>query len=199
MPETIQPISELDASEILQKLVNSNAVIKLNVGCGNNKLEEYINIDLNKDNKPDVVLDIKQGIPLPDKSVTEIVFFHTIEHIQEIYHLSILMEFWRILKPGGLLFISYPEFKKCAQRYIDNYQGAKLFWKHTIYGLQRSEGDFHVSLMDTELFIDTLREAGFTDIEHQPEKNEPFNTIIKAVGGDLPNSYEDVLKNFVFN
>ena len=198
MSDSIQPICKIEAGRILTELAKSNVPIKLNIGCGDSKLEGYINIDINEDNNPDIALDIRRGIPLPDGSVSEILFFHTIEHIEEKHHFSLLLEFRRLLREDGFMLISYPEFKKCAQHYINNYLGDRVYWKHTIYGLQRASGDYHVSLMDTDVFIDLLHEAGFIDVEYQPENGADYNTVIKACKGEALLEYEDILREEVF-
>jgi predicted SAM-dependent methyltransferase len=196
MSETI-PVVEID--EIIKKIADSNAPIKLNVGCGDNKLEGYVNIDVNPNNKPDIALDITKRLPLPDGCVDEIVMFHTIEHIEEKFHSGILSEFHRVLKPlTGVLYISYPEFSICANNYITNKSGMKDFWKHTIYGLQRAAGDYHVALMDTIIFVDLLQECGFQNIQYQEECGEHYNTIVRAMPGAIPQTYEDNLSEYVF-
>lgn len=157
------------------------APIRLNIGCGHNRIEGYINIDILNLPNVDQVLDIRHTLlPFGDNSIDEILLFHTIEHIEEKYHKDIFKEFHRVLEPEGSLFISYPEFKVCAQYYIDNHRGMADFWKATIYGLQRTHGDYHVSLMDTEALIELLQDCGFYEIAYMPEKHEEWNTVLCA-------------------
>ena len=61
-------------------------MLKLNLGSGSNKIDGFINIDLNPDNKPDLVANILEPLPYNDGSIDEIVLFHTIEHIQKRLH-----------------------------------------------------------------------------------------------------------------
>lgn len=171
---------------------------KLNIGCGDNKIKSYVNIDASPFVNPDLVLDIKNGLPYPDDSVEEIVFFHGIEHIEEKFHPQILSEFWRVLKFDGELYVSYPEFIKVAKNYITNHQGKKEFWKKTIYGLQRYLGDYHVSLMDTADFCELLFSVGFVKIEHTNEAGEEYNTIVHCRKGNKPKSYEDLIVESCF-
>jgi len=181
------------------QLINGTEPMKLNIGCGNNKIEGYLNLDAWEDVEPDLVLDIRKGTPFPDNCAQEILFFHSIEHIEEKYHARIFDEFWRLLVPGGLLLISYPEFERCAMNYIENYKGMREFWKNTLYGLQRYAGDYHVSLMNSEDLAIRLQESGFINIEWQAEKPETFNTIMKAEKGPPFGTYEELLKNELFN
>jgi len=177
------------------EVINGMEPIKLNIGCGNNRIEGYINIDSADDTNPDVVVDIRQGLPYPDNSAEEILFFHAIEHIEEKFHERILEEFWRVLRPEGLLLISYPEFEKCAQNYIENYRGMREFWKNTIYGLQRYPGDYHVALMNSDVLGEKLLETGFINIEWKAESLEPYNSIMKAEKGPAYRTYEQLLRD----
>lgn len=166
----------------------------LNLCCGRNKLKDYINVDLNKDVEPDMCFDVRAEFPLPDESQDEILFFHSIEHIQRLYHRRVYKEIHRVLKPGGMLYMSFPEFRIVAQYWIENYKGSKEFWEQTIFGRQENIHDFHVVPMETEDVREKLIEAGFDKIEVAQEKPEQFNTIVKATRGLPQLTYEDVLQ-----
>lgn len=175
--------------------------IKLNIGCGNSKLEGFVNIDSWPEGKPDLVLDItKSTLPYQNDVVDEIVFFHCIEHIPEKFHDNILSEFFRVLKTNGFAIISYPEFLKCADAYRENLRGQRDFFKMTIYGRQAHEGDFHISLMDTPFFLNRLRRLGFIvdKVTPEPEPNE-FNTVIKVTKGIPFTDREKLLREEIFN
>lgn len=160
--------------------------MKLNLGCGNNKIKDFVNVDTESSLKPDILADFLQPLPFKDETASEVCLFHTIEHIPEHYHSFVLNEVWRVLKLGGVFYISYPEFTLCAQNYIDNFQGKREFWKKTIYGRQLYKTDAHVALMNTEEFRLLLHQIGFTGIQCKAETDEPYNTVVKAVK-DLKN------------
>lgn len=170
-------------------------VRKLNLGCGSRKIPGYVNIDSELACKPDRVWDfVNSQLPYASNSVDEILLFHTIEHVQKIKHLAILNDFWRVLKPDAGLIISYPEFAPCVQNWLDDFRGERKFWEATIFGRQLYPGDFHVCAMETGEFINLLNKAGFHGIFAQPEPDEPYNTIVSAVKGPKPTSYEDIIK-----
>lgn len=168
--------------------------MKLNVCCGNNKIAGYHNIDGSKSNNPDEVVDLLTEFKDGYKDIEEILFFHAIEHFEEKYHPQIIAMFWNALRPEGMLYVSYPEFRKVALNYINNFQGKKDFWKAAIYGLQRYPGDYHVSLMDTLELVELLKSCGFKNIEWRSEPNEEYNTILRCQKGEIPLGYEDMFK-----
>lgn len=159
-------------------------MLKLNLGCGSTKLEGYVNVDLEASCNPDLVFDFtKLYLPYEPDSVDEIVMFHTIEHIPKTHHVQILDGFWKVLKPGARLILSYPNFWECAQNWKNNYKGDRDFWHRTLYGRQLYPSDFHVCAMDpTELEV-LLRDLGFINCLSHKEPVEDYNSITSAVKG----------------
>lgn len=171
----------------------------LNLGSGSNKIKGSINIDIEDSCKPDLVCDFRHILPFPNDFVDKIQFFHVIEHIESKFHEGMLNEFWRVLKPGGQLYISYPEFVAVAKNYINNERGLKEFWKNTIYGRQLYKSDYHVSLMDSRDFFILLDNCGFKNIVITEEsKEEKFNSICYATKGGKKFTYEDSVNLTIF-
>lgn len=170
----------------------------LNLACGDNKIDGAINVDINKDFEPDFIHDICTPFPWKDGEIDEVLLFHTIEHIVHTKHPTLLSEIHRVLKPEGVLFVSFPEFTKCAMNWINNHQGKRDFWRATIFGRQSTPWDFHCSLMDSEELKDLLRKVGFKNIESAPESSAFYYSVIRASKGEPMISYEEVLKVEIF-
>lgn len=173
--------------------------MKLNIGCGPNKIEGYINIDSEECVHPDLIHDITEGpLPYEDGSVDEITFFHCIEHVSKVAHEIILMDFRRVLKDGGRIYISYPNFRKCAQNWLVNKDGNRAFWEKTIYGRQIHKGDYHVAAITPDYMAELLLHCGFDSILSIDEENDDYNTITTAKKIlNAPISYEEVVKQQV--
>lgn len=171
--------------------------MKLNLGCGANKLEGYTNIDINASLQPDIVHDFTTALPFEDTSVDQVVMFHVIEHIEKQKHLSLLLNVRRVLKSDGILIISYPEFSKIAQNWLENRAGKREFWEATIYGRQSSPSDYHVCCMDSDEFIYLLKSAGYRITQCIPEPMELYNTVVKATP-DILQTYSDEVKAAVW-
>ncbi len=173
-------------------------MLKLNLACGTCKLEGYLNVDVNPEMNPDFVLDVAGILPWKDNEVDEIIFFHAIEHIEAKYHPLILDEFWRILKPEGILILGYPEFSICAKYWLDNYCGKREFWAACIFGRQCDPKDFHVSLMHTPSLKEILRQCGFKMLVAVEETSNPQYTVLKGFKGAKLPSYEEVTASLIF-
>ena len=80
---------------------------KLQIGCGSNLLEDWLNTDLNWSEKV-AYLDAGKKFPLPDSSFDFIYSEHLFEHLDESQQLNMLSECYRILKTDGVLRIATP-------------------------------------------------------------------------------------------
>ena len=85
--------------------------MKLNIGCGKDKKEGYINLDKGP-GVGDVEYDLEHiglfNTPLPwdDNTFDEIYASHIIEHLR--HPLAIMQELWRVAKPDCLLTVRVP-------------------------------------------------------------------------------------------
>lgn len=77
---------------------------KLNIGCGEDTLEDYVNIDIRNVDGVDMVRDVTD-LPLPfkDESIIEIKAIDIVEHLLKV--VPFIDECGRILVKGGILAI----------------------------------------------------------------------------------------------
>ena len=88
-------------------------MLKLNLGCGLNKYDGYVNVDHSAALGPDIVWDLEQ-MPWPweDSSVDEILMEHVLEHLGETssQYLKIWQEIYRVGKDGCAVRIMVPHW-----------------------------------------------------------------------------------------
>ena len=85
--------------------------MKINIGCGDKKVEGFVNVDLY--GEPDVRCDLfKFPWPFEDNSIDTVFSEHFLEHVDD-YEKTIL-EIHRVLKPGGLMHFKVPHFRSMA-------------------------------------------------------------------------------------
>lgn len=172
--------------------------MKLNIGCGNEKWEGFVNCDIDESLKPDKVVDLKKSDwGFEEGSAEEVWISHTIEHVEKKYWTNIFYEANRALKTTGLLILTFPEFTKCAEFWKLNYQGRREYWEHTLYGRQETEDDYHVALCDTDEILSYLRDYGFGHFRVTND-GEPQYTCIAAEKVRAAITREDVYNAEVF-
>ena len=143
--------------------------MKLNLGCGDDVREGYINIDVRK-TKPNVlVIDLEKELlrAFPSESADEIVARDFIEHISWRRVEDLLKDIFRVLKKGGRLFIQVPDLEAIARKVILNpdfkyleLEGWKAisFW---VYGAQDHEYNYHKSGFTIPTLKRLLESIGF--------------------------------------
>lgn len=85
--------------------------MKLNLGCGHNKLEGFVNCDLRAECAPDRVVDL-ESLPWPFESdrADEVVLSHVLEHVGQAanVYLAIIKELYRVCRDGAVVRIAVP-------------------------------------------------------------------------------------------
>lgn len=84
---------------------------RLNLGCGRFPRPDCVNVDFLEDLRPDVLHDLN-ALPYPFETASfdEIYASHVLEHLQNPF--AAMVEWHRLLKPGGRLEIKVPHFSR---------------------------------------------------------------------------------------
>src|SRR5689334_7496346 len=90
---------------------------RLNWGCGSSPAPGWLNADLRPGPAVDLVGDIRQGLDLPAASLDYIVSVHALQEIPVLEVLGALVEFRRVLRPGGVLRLCLPDMDAAIAAY----------------------------------------------------------------------------------
>jgi len=104
----------------LRRLRNERHLL-VNVGCGPQVCEGFLNIDLFPA-RPDVLrYDCRRGLPLADSSAAAIKIEHFVEHLEPREELPlVLSDCHRVLEPGGVLRIAVPDAEQYVRAYVSD-------------------------------------------------------------------------------
>jgi len=86
--------------------------LRLNLGCGMNRLDGYVNVD--REGEPDLRHDLEVfPWPWPDDSVSEVLLKHVLEHLgrDPSVYLEIMKELYRVCHDGATIWIAVPHHR----------------------------------------------------------------------------------------
>ena len=147
--------------------------IKINLGSGHWKLEEWINVDIDRESHPDVCANLAVGLPFAN-GVAHLM--HTEDFIDQLeleQAAEFLRECHRILRPGGILRVLTPDMRKLTELYLNDPAQLKTLWQNFV-GVPLS--------LNTagEIFNIGMRFAGHTFLYDE----ETFKALATSCGFD---------------
>jgi predicted SAM-dependent methyltransferase len=83
----------------------------VHLGCGHKYLPGLINADGNVFQKIDLWIDLRNGLPFPDKSCAVVYSSHTLEHLFPYEAITLLKEIRRVLTDDGVARIAVPSME----------------------------------------------------------------------------------------
>ena len=99
---------------------------------------------------------------MPDASVNLIYASHVLEHFGRNEYKAVLKEWFRVLKPDGVLRLAVPDFAACAAIY---YESGLVDGLSGLVGLlvggQRDGNDYHKMIFDETFLRLDLLQTGF--------------------------------------
>jgi len=99
------------------------AVVRLNLGCGDKILPGYVNVDVaasRAGKSPDVQCDLHDLTPFESDSADEALAVHVVEHFWRWEVVDVLREWARVLKPGGLMILECPNLHAACEEFLRN-------------------------------------------------------------------------------
>lgn len=146
--------------------VRPKGLLKLHLGCGNQRFEGYVNIDWRRTPATDVVCRVEK-LPYPSDSAQLIETYHVIEHLPRHDAAKALREWHRVLAPGGMLIIECPDLDAAAREYL----AGKQERLDSIFGHQRFPGDAHLFGYNFDRLKSLLEAAGFRRVEQKEARD----------------------------
>jgi SAM-dependent methyltransferase len=167
---------------------NLDGSVNLHLGCGNVNDPRFINIDLVPAAHIHYVRRIDDLSPFSDKSVDFIYASHCLEHIPYLRVPTVLSEWYRVLKDGGILRLSVPDFDLLLNIYCESGKDIEAIIMPLLGG-QDSKYNIHFSVFTEASLNSSLKKAGFKEIRKWDSDGSSLTSLsdlssVRAVIGD---------------
>jgi predicted SAM-dependent methyltransferase len=160
---------------------NKDGKVLIHLGCGPQNDPRYINVD---------------GIPLPhvhyvsrveklpmfSKNFADLIYAcHVFEHISHRKLIEVLHEWRRILKDGGILRLSVPDFDKIVEVYKKENDISRII-PPLIGTHENGRFDFHRAIFNKQYLSNLLKEAGFREVREWNPDTAPYYSFTDWAG-----------------
>jgi SAM-dependent methyltransferase len=167
---------------------------RLNLGCGWDRREGYLNVDLHDFHEPDLVADVRNCHMLPSGEYDEILAMDVLEHLPRADVGAALAEWARLLRVGGKLVLRLPDLVGLLRQFESSSDPAHhALLVQCLYGTQAYDGDWHRNGFTELLLRQALFDAGFdvTSIAHRDEWL--FDVVATRTDTPAPVSVDDLV------
>lgn len=149
--------------------------MKLHLGCGKRYIPGFIHIDAIGYSHVDHVATIDNLFFIEDSTVGLIYNCHVLEHFKRQNLDNVLREWHRVLRPGGILRISVPDFSQLCEIY--NKYGDLEQIIGPLFGRQDFFYNIHYNVFDFSTLRKKLLDNGFTNIQRYDWRNTEHAAI----------------------
>ena len=183
--------------------------MKLHLGCGQQYLEGYVNIDhppsehsVQKLLRADLFGDLTT-LAYPSGSVEEIRLHHVFEHFPRPVALALLCRWRDWLAPGGRLHIETPDLMASAWLLVSpflSYQKKQEVIRH-LFGSHEAHWAVHWDGWHAERFVRTLTALGFHNVSVKTSKWARLRNVEvfaeKGPGGSGADTYRAAVRHLL--
>ena len=158
---------------------------RLNLGCGWDHREGYVNVDFLDFHHPDVVADVRNLVAFPSGYYDEVLAVDVLEHLHRGDVKPTLLEWGRVLRAGGRLVIRVPDVVGLVSlmSVSDDLEQQELLLQ-CMYGTQAYDGDFHHFGFTEVVLRNYLHEAKFGTVSITHRDHWLFD--VEAVKAENP-------------
>ena len=107
------------SKSFFKKYLKNTEIKKLQIGCGYNLLDGWLNTDLTYKKGEIGFLDASKTFPFENDSFDYIYSEHIFEHLNFKQELNMLTECFRILKPNGVMRLATPNMQFLFDLYLN--------------------------------------------------------------------------------
>ena len=145
----------------MPKKIKINDVRRIDIGCGTpeQKYPGTVGIDPNPNYRPDILLNVENGLPFKEGSIEFINSNNSLEHTKNPYF--VLTEMYRVLKPKGTVRLVLPNCQYFPLLFINVVMDLDKFWHWYMNLPHKKERSIHWHLFTKHLAVKMVEDVGF--------------------------------------
>lgn len=161
--------------------------LNINLGCGDTIHPQFVNVDWFPGPDIHYLRQIDRLPYLKTSSVDLLYASHCLEHFSFVRTAEILAEWFRVIKPGGRLRLSVPDFDKLLNIYEDQDHDVHSIMKQLMGG-QTYSLNYHYTIFTRSYLTGLLKDAGFVtvsswDLDANPLFCDDMSSYCKKIDG----------------
>lgn len=133
--------------------------MKLHLGCGKRYISGFVHVDAIRYEHVDYIMNVDNLSLFQDESVDLIYTCHVLEHFHRAKTRKVLAEWCRVLKVGGVLRLSVPDFEAACELYMEKKELSLVIG--LIMGRQNYLYNVHYNMFDFATLKEDLEATGF--------------------------------------
>jgi predicted SAM-dependent methyltransferase len=142
---------------------NPDGSVNIHLGCGRVNHPAFINVDVAPFAHIHHVHGVERLPMFRDETADLIYVCHCLEHVSFLETERVLREWRRVLKPGGILRISVPDFD-CILAIYEAFQHDIAAIEKTLMGGQNYAANFHKAVFNRAHLARLLEAAGLVNV-----------------------------------
>ena len=139
--------------------------MKLHLGCGARHIPGFVHVDIADFPHVDYQCAVERLHMFTDGSASLVYACHVLEHFGRHEVKDVLKEWYRVLRPGGVIRLAVPDFAAVVDLYAqEGLQNGYSGLVGLVCGGQRDQYDFHKVIFDRPFLTSLLEETGFVHV-----------------------------------
>lgn len=155
---------------------NPDGSVNIHLGCGRVDHPAFVNVDVAPFAHIHHVHAVERLPMFPNEAASLIYVCHCLEHVSFLDIPAVLEEWKRVLKPGGILRISVPDFD-CILAIYEAFHHDIAAIEKTLMGGQNYPANFHKAVFNRAYLTRLLEAAGFTNVRAWTPGSDSLTTF----------------------
>lgn len=174
--------------------------MKINLGCGYNKIDGYVNIDCDPNCSPDRLIDLEtQLLPFDDNSVDEVRCHHILEHIGDGF-IHLVKELYRVCKDNAVIDIAVPHPRHDV--FLIDPTHKRPIYPETINMFSKKRNRNTIEINGKETTLGLIHDVDFQVFDIQFDLDQYFKQIFQNIPNDqcdyIARSFNNVIVEILF-